>query len=283
MKNLTHQHYTQSRLHAELTGKPISMMDTSGAVGSGSGTGFDVPFADSEFGATLGLSEDKSSSLATTANLIATAPTTTAITTVINDLDEDDDDDDDDEEVDEYVDDEDDVDDSTGDESAMLKHAHASAQAYCRRSTNSGTASDSAGGGDNAEHVSNNNVNVTKETTLSSTAVESVTTPDKTRIPLSTVELKLATDAVDDSSAETMKHPDPSCSPPSILAFVSQLKLSWCFMDYDTDGTPSVRRGSSVRNLRGKCLITRSRCDNRVFRVYPHRYHRTNLTADADC
>ncbi|CAH8581251.1 unnamed protein product [Heterobilharzia americana] len=48
-----------------------------------------------------------------------------------------DDDDDFDEEIDEYVDDEEDVDDSLGDENAMLKEAHASAQAYCRNSTNS--------------------------------------------------------------------------------------------------------------------------------------------------
>ncbi|KER27550.1 hypothetical protein T265_05437 [Opisthorchis viverrini] len=40
-----------------------------------------------------------------------------------------------DEEVDEYLDDEDEVDDSTGDESAMLKRAHESVQAYCRQST----------------------------------------------------------------------------------------------------------------------------------------------------
>ncbi|CAI2731960.1 unnamed protein product [Schistosoma spindalis] len=40
-----------------------------------------------------------------------------------------------DEEVDEYLDDEDEVDDSLGDENAMLKEAHASAQAYCRNSS----------------------------------------------------------------------------------------------------------------------------------------------------
>ncbi|CAH8864567.1 unnamed protein product [Trichobilharzia szidati] len=45
-----------------------------------------------------------------------------------------------DEEVDEYLDDEEEVDDSFGDESAMLKQAHASAQAYCRRSTTTATA-----------------------------------------------------------------------------------------------------------------------------------------------
>nr|CAH8864362.1 unnamed protein product [Trichobilharzia regenti] len=44
-----------------------------------------------------------------------------------------------DEEVDEYLDDEEEVDDSFGDESAMLKQAHASAQAYCRRSTTTTT------------------------------------------------------------------------------------------------------------------------------------------------
>ncbi|TNN10535.1 Transcription factor RFX3 [Schistosoma japonicum] len=40
-----------------------------------------------------------------------------------------------DEEVDEYLDDEDEVDDSLGDENAMLKEAHATAQAYCRSSS----------------------------------------------------------------------------------------------------------------------------------------------------
>ncbi|CAH8620710.1 unnamed protein product [Schistosoma rodhaini] len=54
---------------------------------------------------------------------------------VMNHHDDEEEVDDFDEEVDEYLDDEDEVDDSLGDENAMLKEAHASAQAYCRNSS----------------------------------------------------------------------------------------------------------------------------------------------------
>ncbi|CAL8069606.1 unnamed protein product [Calicophoron daubneyi] len=121
-RDITQQHYAQSRLHSDLTtrrdSKPAAV----------------VPEADDAFD-TLNFNEHSGG-----------LRDEDYLSTPNNRLPKSNDDNgaaaqnpEDDEEVDEYLDDEEDVDDSVGEEGAMLKHAHASVQAYCRSSAAVGT------------------------------------------------------------------------------------------------------------------------------------------------
>ncbi|KAA3673924.1 regulatory factor X 1/2/3, partial [Paragonimus westermani] len=109
-RHLTQQHYAQTRLHSDLIGRR-EFKSLAGSTEEFDPLGFSGPDG-------LGLREDNY-------HLSLSDEHRTKPSVVDPSQDED-------EEVDEYLDDEDDVDDSTGDESAMLKHAHASVQAYCR-------------------------------------------------------------------------------------------------------------------------------------------------------
>ncbi|KAF6768771.1 hypothetical protein AHF37_09942, partial [Paragonimus kellicotti] len=109
-RHLTQQHYAQTRLHSDLIGRR-EFKTLTGSTDEFDPVGFSGPDG-------LGLREDNY-------HISLSDEHRTKPSVVDPSQDED-------EEVDEYLDDEDDVDDSTGDESAMLKHAHASVQAYCR-------------------------------------------------------------------------------------------------------------------------------------------------------
>ncbi|KAF7255960.1 hypothetical protein EG68_06880 [Paragonimus skrjabini miyazakii] len=109
-RHLTQQHYAQTRLHSDLIGRR-EFKTLTGSTDEFDPVGFSGPDG-------LGLRED---------NYHLSLSDDHRAKPSVADPSQDED-----EEVDEYLDDEDDVDDSTGDESAMLKHAHASVQAYCR-------------------------------------------------------------------------------------------------------------------------------------------------------
>ncbi|TPP66982.1 Regulatory factor X 1/2/3 [Fasciola gigantica] len=145
---------------------------------------------------------------------------------------------DDDEEVDEYLDDEEDVDDSTGDEGAMLKHAHASVQAYCRSTTSTSTKLESLAFTSSTSTVGPHDSVETncEETTVSTALVPPVSeedtsggdvateiTSDNTAVALPDKGLIPAEPDTDQKEAQNLSGmeltvgSEPSCSPPPIL------------------------------------------------------------------
>ncbi|THD28938.1 Transcription factor RFX3 [Fasciola hepatica] len=144
---------------------------------------------------------------------------------------------DDDEEVDEYLDDEEDVDDSTGDEGAMLKHAHASVQAYCRSTTSTSTKLESLAFTSSTSTVDPHDSMETncEETTVSTALVPPVSedtsggdvateiTSDNTAVAPPDKGLIPAEPDADQKEAQNLSGmevtvgSEPSCSPPPIL------------------------------------------------------------------
>lgn len=211
-RHLTQQNYSQNRLYSDLigrcdtttTGNAADDYDTLNYVSSD-----EFPVGENHYLPLGGMNPPKSSTNTSNPN------------------------EDDDEEVDEYLDDEEDVDDSTGDESAMLKHAHASVQAYCRSTSATGKPLepvllfDPAETGLRPDQPTDSKIGdseATSETSLpivtesDNTAVSKECTPVEHSPSRSEPCAAESTDVQDESSSAGLQTPldEPSCSPPPL-------------------------------------------------------------------